>query len=86
MEASLVDPQSFESVPVRKVVHRLLDRLKDRALELGCLSQLQIVRELADRPTGSVLQLEAYRQTGDLPEVIRRMLMLSHLADNPATT
>ena len=31
MEASLVDPQSFESIPVRKVVHRLLDRLESRA-------------------------------------------------------
>jgi len=86
MEASLVDPQTFQSIPVRKVVHRLLDRLKDRALELGCSSQLEIVRELADRPTGSVLQLETYRQTGDLAEVIRRMLRLSHLANNPVAT
>lgn len=86
MEASLVDPETFQSIPVRKVVHRLLDRLKDRALELGCSSQLEIVRELADRPTGSVLQLEAYRQTGDLAEVIRRMLRLSHLADTPVAT
>ncbi len=86
MEARLVDPQTFQSIPVRKVVHRLLDRLKDRALELGCSSQLEIVRELADRQTGSVLQLEAYRQTGDLTEVIRRMLRLSHLADNPVAT
>lgn len=86
MEARLVDPQTFQSIPVRKVVHRLLDRLKDRALELGCSSQLEIVRELADRQTGSVLQLEAYRQTGDLAEVIRRMLRLSHLADNPVAT
>ncbi len=36
MDASLVDPQSFESIPVRTVVHRLLDRLQDRARELGC--------------------------------------------------
>ena len=86
MEASLVDPQTFQSIPVRKVVHRLLDRLKDRALELGCSNQLKIVRELADRPTGSVLQLETYRQTGDLAEVIRRMLRLSHLANNPVAT
>ena len=86
MEASLVDPQTFQSIPVRKVVHRLLDRLKNCALELGCSSQLEIVRELADRPTGSVLQLETYRQTGDLAEVIRRMLRLSHLADNPVAT
>ena len=86
MEARLVDPQTFQSIPVRKVVHRLLDRLEDRALELGCSSQLEIVRELADRQTGSVLQLEAYRQTGDLAEVIRRMLRLSHLADNPVAT
>ncbi len=86
MEASLVDPQSFESIPVRKVVHCLLDRLEDRAQDLGCSAQLEIARDLADQPTGSVLQLEAYRQTGNLAEVIRRMLRLSHLADNPVAT
>ena len=35
MDASLVDPQSFESIPVRTVVCRLLDRLKDRAENWG---------------------------------------------------
>lgn len=84
MEASLVDPQSFQSIPVRRVVHRLVDRLGDRALDLGCSSQLEIARELADQPTGAVLQLEIYRQTGDLVEMIRRMLMQSRLADSPA--
>ena len=86
MEASLVDHQSFQSVPVRKVVHRLLDRLEDRAGELGCSDQLEIVRELAERPTGSVLQLEIYRQTGDLTEVVRRMLSLSHLEASQVLT
>jgi len=84
MEASLVDPQSFQSIPVRRVVHRLLNRLEDRALDLGCSSQLEIARELADQPTGAVLQLEIHRQTGDLAEVIRRMLMQSRLADSSA--
>jgi carboxylate-amine ligase len=86
MEASLVDPQSFESIPVRTVVHCLVDRLWNRASELGCMDELEIVRELADNPTGSVLQLEAYKQTRDLREVIRRMLSLSHLAETPVAT
>ena len=86
MDASLVDSQSFESIPVRTVVHRLLDRLQDRARELGCPEQLAIVRDLADRPTGSVLQVQAYEQSGDLREIIRRMLTLSHLPDHHFVT
>jgi carboxylate-amine ligase len=80
MAARLVDPQTFQSIPARKVVHRLLDHLKDRAVELGCLPHLEIVREMADQPTGSVRQLEIYRETRDLAEVIRRMLTQSDLA------
>ena len=79
MDARLVDPQSLLSVPARAVVHALVDRLKDRAVELGCPAELEIAREMADQPTGSVLQLEIFRETGDLAQVVRRMLDQSTL-------
>jgi carboxylate-amine ligase len=81
MDARLVDPQSFQPIAAREVVHRLCDHLKDRALELGCLPQLELARSMADEPTGSVQQIEIYRANGDLAEIIRQMLEQSELAE-----
>jgi hypothetical protein len=57
-----------------------VDRLKERARELGCLDYLQIARDMASEPTGSVRQLAIYRDSGSLDEVVRRMLKESGLA------
>ena len=77
MDARLVDPASHQAVPARQVVHTLLDRLQARAEELGCAHYLEIVREMAEQPTGSVRQLQIYEETKDLAEVVRRMLARS---------
>ena len=37
MEANLVDPTTFQSVPARQSLHSLVNRLADRGEELGCL-------------------------------------------------
>ncbi len=74
MDARLVDPASYQAVPARQVVHRLIDRLQARADELGCASYLESVHDIADRPTGSVRQLQIFEETNDLTEVVRRML------------
>jgi carboxylate-amine ligase len=79
MDARLVDPQTLKSIPARAVVHELLDRLEPRAHELGCMPQLRIARSMAEEPTGSNLQLEIYRKSGDLAEVVKQMLALSEL-------
>ncbi len=36
MEANLVDPTTFQSVPARQSLHSLVNRLADRGEELGC--------------------------------------------------
>lgn len=77
MEATLVDPNTFQSIPARKVVHSLVDRLADRAEELGCARYLQDVHHLAEEPTGASRQIQTYRQTGDLAEVVRQSLALT---------
>jgi carboxylate-amine ligase len=74
MEARLVDSGTHKAVPVRQVVHALLDRLQGRAQELGCASYLEIVREMAEEPTGSVRQLQIFQETNDFAEVVRRMM------------
>ena len=79
MEAVLVDPNTLAAVPVRQVVHGLIDRLEARAEELGCSAYLQSVRDLAEQPTGSVQQLQVFRETNNLAAVVQRMLALSEL-------
>ena len=55
MEARLVDPATHQAIPVRKVVHGLVDRLQHRADELGCvaLSRESYARSPIDRPARS---------------------------------
>jgi glutamate---cysteine ligase / carboxylate-amine ligase len=86
MDARLVHPQSFQPIPARRVVHQLCEQLRERAVELGCPRHLDFVRQMADQPTGSVRQLEIFEQTGDLREVVRRMLAESELdeTDGPS--
>ncbi|MGE3821193.1 MAG: glutamate-cysteine ligase family protein, partial [Isosphaeraceae bacterium] len=79
MDANLVDPVSFKTKPVRRIVPELVQRLRPVAEELGCVSYLDSVLDVAARPTGSQLQLEAFEQTGDLAEVVRLMIPRSEL-------
>jgi carboxylate-amine ligase len=77
MEAKLVDPTSFQSVPARQVVHSLVDRLADRADELGCGRYLLDLHDLAEEPTGAARQMHVFEETHDLAEVVRRGLSLT---------
>ena len=80
MDARVVDAGTHEPVEARRVVHNLADRLQSRAEELGCVPYLDIARAMADRPTGSVRQLQAFEETNNLAEVVRRMLAQSEPA------
>lgn len=77
--AKLVHPRTLESKTVPAIVHDLVARLRPVADELGCADRLATVLDLAERPSGADLQLAAYAETGDLAEVVRRMLSLSEL-------
>jgi gamma-glutamyl:cysteine ligase YbdK (ATP-grasp superfamily) len=72
-------------MPARRVVHGLIDRLQDRAKELNCLQQLNLVREMADQPTGAVQQLKLYKETNDLAEVVRQMLPLCEITPDASS-
>jgi hypothetical protein len=41
---------------------------------------------MTEEPTGSIIQKEIYRETGDLAEVVRRMLERSELSRTLATS
>jgi carboxylate-amine ligase len=77
MDANLVDPATLTAIEARRLVNNLVDRLRPRAQELGCAQYLEIVRDIAARPTGSVRQLKVFEETNNLAEVVRRMLAIS---------
>jgi carboxylate-amine ligase len=79
LEARLVNPRTFASTPVRQIIREMVDRLGPAASALGCSDHLASVLDLAERPTGADLQLAAHRESGDLAEVVRRMLVRSEL-------
>jgi carboxylate-amine ligase len=83
MDAKLVDPLTLQSVPVRTAILALIDHLKGRAAELGCQKYLEIAREMAEVPTGSVRQIQIHQESGKLTEVVRRMLEESCLSGCP---
>jgi carboxylate-amine ligase len=83
MEAKLVDPNTYQAIPARQIVHTLIDRLEDRAEDLGCAPYLRSLRESLEEPTGSVRQLQIFHETNDPAEVVRRMLALSEPATPP---
>lgn len=80
MEANLVDPTTFRSVPARQSLHSLVDRLADRGEELGCAHYLRDLHDLAEEPTGSGRQIRAFEETRDLAEVVRQGLSLTETA------
>jgi carboxylate-amine ligase len=77
MDAKLVDPATLQAVEARRLVNSLVERLRPRADELSCARYLNIVRDVAARPTGSVRQLKVFEETNNLAEVVRRMLAIS---------
>jgi glutamate---cysteine ligase / carboxylate-amine ligase len=77
LEARLVDPTTFHSLPARQVVHSLVDRLADRANELDCGRYLLDLHHLVEEPTGADRQIQALEETHDLAEVVRQGLALT---------
>ncbi len=70
MDANLVDPMTFQSVPARALVHSLVERLADRGDELGCTPYLLDLHELAEQPTGAERQMQVFDETHNLAEVV----------------
>jgi carboxylate-amine ligase len=74
LEARLVDPHTQELRPARSVVASLAERLAPVAEALDCVDYLEGARSLVELPTGAQRQVEIYRETGDLAEVVRRLV------------
>ncbi|HYI98716.1 MAG TPA: YbdK family carboxylate-amine ligase [Thermoleophilaceae bacterium] len=72
MDARLIDPEGECRVPAREQLDALLEACAPHARELGCESQLEPVRALAQR-TGARRQLELARDEGRLPGLVEAL-------------
>jgi carboxylate-amine ligase len=72
LDANLVDQDTRETMPARRVVRDLVEQLRGDAEALGCEAELESVVAMADKPTGADRQLAIYERTGDLVEVVRQ--------------
>jgi carboxylate-amine ligase len=77
--ARLVDTYTYESAAVAEVVERLVGLLEETATELACLETLKHCATMARQPSASQRQLDLLTQTGDPPEVVRRLTEASRL-------
>ncbi|MHB1560331.1 MAG: carboxylate-amine ligase [Isosphaeraceae bacterium] len=83
-DAELVDPITLEARPARVAARAMIDRLMPVADRLGCRRALTHAAAMTTRPSGSEVQLQLYRELGDLTEVLRRMSGRSRLSAEPA--
>jgi len=55
----------------------LVDEMHDHAVELGCESELDGIRDIVERGTGSTRKIEVWEQEGDLVQLMRRIVEAS---------
>ena len=79
LAARLVDPVTLEPRPARLIAEALVERLRDASEDLDCIRELEHVLDMAANPTGAEQQLAAFEETGDLREVVRKMVQQSQL-------
>ncbi len=78
--AELVNPNTMESLPARRVAEELIRRLRKLSGLLGCRRHLGHGFDMTARPTGSQRQLTLYEEVGDLTEMVRRLVLRSRLS------
>ncbi|MDQ6692926.1 MAG: carboxylate-amine ligase [Chloroflexota bacterium] len=70
IDGMLIDFGKQIEVPMRQLALELLEFVDDVVDELGSREALQHVYDMVQRGTGADLQMEVYRQTGDLGKVV----------------
>ena len=70
LEGELVDLPLFERVSARGLAHRLLDRLREHAQDLGAADALKGVEDLLERGNGAARQLVVFEANSDMRELM----------------
>ncbi len=74
LDAKLVDAITHKPIPARKLAAQMASVLHDYAVELDCSKELNRIYKLVDLPTGADRQRSIFKETGEMPEVVRRMI------------
>jgi carboxylate-amine ligase len=82
-DAQLVDANTYEVRPLPEIVRRLVDLLAPTAEGLGCLKELESLRERSTTPSGAKWQSDIFQRSGSRREVVRTLLERSRLTPDP---
>ncbi len=74
LDGKLIDFGKQTEVPVRSLIHELLDFIWDVVEELGSADELAYVHRILEEGTGADRQLRVFAETGDLLKVVDYMI------------
>ncbi|HWF26614.1 MAG TPA: carboxylate-amine ligase [Solirubrobacteraceae bacterium] len=74
LEGELVDLPSRDRIGTGALARRLLDRMRERAQDLGSTADLEAVEDLLERGNGAARQVVVYEANHDLREVVREIV------------
>jgi carboxylate-amine ligase len=69
LEGELVDLPHSDRVATRELAQRLIDRMREHAVDLGSVNELAAVDDLLERGNGATRQVVVYEANHDLREV-----------------
>src|SRR5437899_3934462 len=85
LEGKLIDFGKQKEVPVRDLIHELLDFVDDVLDELGSRKEVEHIHTILSRLTSADEQLKIYRETNDLKAVVDRLIERT-MENVPVTT
>lgn len=74
LEGKLIDFGKQKEVPVRDLIHELLDFVDDVLDELGSRKEVEHIHTILERGTSADEQLRVYRETNSLQAVVDRLI------------
>ncbi|HEY0320991.1 MAG TPA: carboxylate-amine ligase [Pyrinomonadaceae bacterium] len=77
LDGKMIDFGKQKEVPVRDLIHELLDFVDDVLDDLGSRKEVEHVHTILERGTSADEQLRVYRETGDLKAVVDRLIELT---------
>jgi carboxylate-amine ligase len=74
LDGKLIDFGKQKEVPVRDLIHELLDFVDDVLDELGSRKEIEHIHTILERGTSADEQLQVYRETNDFRAVVDRLI------------
>ena len=78
LDGKLIDFGKSAEVPTRELVEELLEFVDDVVDDLGSREDIDYIREMVRLGTGADRQLEVYKRTGDIKQVVDYIITETH--------